>query len=100
MWNKPNEKMLAKIPRLYATESIATDDKPIYLHFFIGGCDWYIAEFDGEDTFFGFAKLNDSTNAEWGYISFGEIKRLRRDWLEVDRERNWKIRKFKEAFKG
>ena len=47
MWNKPGKEQLAKIPGLYDTEKIDGKDKIIYLHFFIGGCDWYIAEFDG-----------------------------------------------------
>lgn len=66
MWNIPSEHILNKIPRLYETESIETKEKKIYLHFFVAGSDWYIAEFDGEDTFFGFACLNRWKDiAEW-----------------------------------
>jgi len=57
MWNQPTRQRLAKIPKLYETENIPLKDKLIYLHFFIGDCDWYIAEFDG-DLFWGFAILN------------------------------------------
>ena len=71
MWNIPSKEQLAKIPKLYQTEGVLLKDKPIHLHFFLGGCDWYIAEFDGDDTFFGYAIINnDLENAEWGYISF------------------------------
>ena len=78
MWNKPNEERLAKIPRLYETEQIPLAAKLIHLHFFLGGCDWYIAEYDGDDLFFGYAILNsDTENAEWGYISFTELKDLK-----------------------
>jgi hypothetical protein len=59
MWNEPSKERLAKIPRLYQIENVRLQDKLIHLHFFIGGCDWYIAEFDGEDVFWGFAILND-----------------------------------------
>ena len=45
MWNMPTEEELAKIPMLYETENIPLMDKIIHLHFFIGGCDWYIAEY-------------------------------------------------------
>jgi hypothetical protein len=77
MWNTPTEDRLSRIPRLYETEHTPLQEKLIYLHFFIGGCDWYIAEFDGEDLFWGFAILNDDfQNAEWGYISFSELKSL------------------------
>jgi hypothetical protein len=88
MWNEPTKERLATIPRLYETENIPIKDKPIYLHFFIGGCDWYICEFNGDDTFFGFAILNsDYEMAEWGYVSFSELKSIKIDgWLEVDCE--------------
>jgi hypothetical protein len=47
----------------------------IFLHFFIGGSDWYVAEFDGDNLFFGYVVLNgDSECAEWGYFSFSELK--------------------------
>jgi hypothetical protein len=62
--------------------------KLIHLHFFIGGCDCYIAEYDGEDIFWGFAILNgDFQNAEWGYISFSELKSIRvGGWQKIDCE--------------
>ena len=66
MWNEPSKERLAKIPRLYETEDTRLQDKLIHLHFFIGGCDWYIGEYDGEDLFWGFAILNeDYEMAEW-----------------------------------
>lgn len=78
MWNEPTQEQLAKLPRLYETEDVSLSDTPIYLHFFIGGCDWYISEYDGEDLFFGYAILNnDFENGEWGYISFEELKAIR-----------------------
>ena len=87
MWNEPSQSWLDKIPRLYVTEAIAPENKEIHLHFFIGGCDWYVAEFDGEDTFFGYAILNqDFQNAEWGYVSFDELRNIRVGWVEVDCE--------------
>ena len=103
MWNKPTKERLAKMPRLYQTEHIPLKDKLIYLHFFIGGCDWYIAEYDGEDLFWGFAILNDDLqNAEWGYSSFGELKSIKiQGWLEVDCEIEeiWRICKASEIEK-
>lgn len=96
MWNTPIPERLSKIPKLYATETIPLKDKNIYLHLFIGDCDWYIAEYDGNDIFFGFAILNgDSLNSEWGYISFSELKSINIDGIEIDCESDelWKIRK-------
>ena len=96
MWNIPSKERLEKIPKLYETESIPLEDKIIHLHFFIGGCDWYIAEYDGEDIFWGFACLNqDLQNAEWGYIPFSELKEIKiGGWLEIDCEREdiWRIK--------
>ncbi len=96
MWNEPSQERLNKIPRLYETEKIPVKDKLIHLHFFIGGCDWYIAEYDGGDLFFGFANLGDIQNAEWGYISFSELKEIRIDgWMEIDCELEeiWSVRR-------
>ncbi|HPD61035.1 MAG TPA: DUF2958 domain-containing protein [Thermodesulfobacteriota bacterium] len=88
MWNEPIQNQLSKIPRLYETENIPLKDKLIHLHFFIGGCDWYIAEYDGEDLFWGYAILNnDDEMAEWGYISFEELKQIRiSPGIEIDCE--------------
>lgn len=87
MWNVPSKERLEKIPKLYETEDVALEEKIIHLHFFIFGCDWYVAEFDGEDIFWGFAILNqDYEMAEWGYISFKELKSLSMAGVEVDCE--------------
>ncbi len=99
MWNEPSQSRLDKIPRLYSTEDIPPENKSIHLHFFIGGCDWYVAEFDGEDSFYGYSILNgDYWNAEWGYISFEELKRLRVGWVEVDCETEelWAVKRASE----
>jgi hypothetical protein len=96
MWNEPSKERLAKIPKLYETENIRLQDKLIHLHFFIGACDWYIAEYDGQDLFWGFAILNDDYEmAEWGYISFGELKSITVNGTEIDCEIEgaWKVRR-------
>ena len=101
MWNVPTQETLSKIPRLYETEDTQLEDKIIYLHFFIGGCDWFISEFDGEDLFWGYAILNnDYQNAEWGYISFTELKEIRvQGGVEVDCDLFWRVRKASEVDK-
>ena len=106
MWNQPTEVELAKIPRLYETEDVPAKDKVIHLHFFLASSDWYIVEYDGDDIFFGFACLNNWKDlAEWGYISYKELKELRVRQpididgqrmlipLEVDMDLNWISRK-------
>ena len=87
MWNEPSQERLARIPRLYETEHIPLQDKLVHLHFFIGGCDWYITEYDGDDLFFGYAILNGDTEcAEWGYVSFTELKSISIHGIEIDCE--------------
>lgn len=103
MWNEPSKERLNRIPRLYETEKIPVEEKMIYLHFFIGACDWYVAEFDGEDTFFGYVVLNgDMQNAEWGYFSFSELRDISvQGWCEIDCELEscWRVRVFKDVEK-
>ena len=99
MWNQPTQKELSTLPKLYETENTKPADKTIFLHFFIGGTDWYIAEYDPkEELFFGFTILNnDYQMAEWGYISFRELKELKISYLEVDRDLYWRKRKASEV---
>lgn len=96
MWNTPSKDRLNKLPRLYETESTPLQAKVVYLHFFIGGSDWFAVEYDGIDTFFGFVILNnDYEMAEWGYFALSELKSIKvAGWLEIDceLEEHWKIR--------
>jgi hypothetical protein len=74
--------IVANIPRLYETDQ-KTALHPLSLHYFVGGCDWYIAEWDRGDRFFGYAILNgDYDNSEWGSVSVREILSL-----EIPRKR-------------
>ena len=88
MWNKPTTEELSKIPGLYSAEHVPLKEKMIYMHFFIGGCDWYGAEYDSKESiFFGFAILNnDLEMAEWGYFSLEELSSIKIQFLEVDRD--------------
>ena len=106
MYNEPSEKELSYIPKLYSTENTPFKEKVIYLHFFLSNSDWYIAEYDSNDTFFGFVCLNGWTDlAEWGNISLKELKELKINTsikindksflipLEVDRDLYFKPKK-------
>ena len=77
MLNDPPPDVLLNLPPLYATESIPTEETIIQMHFFLGRCDWYAAEFDGEDIFFGYACLGDPDMAEFGYFSLAELKSIK-----------------------
>jgi len=72
-------------------------EKIIVMHFFIGGCDWYAAEYSPEEKcFFGFAILNgDLDMAEWGYFSLKELSELKVQFLEVDRDLHFTLAKAK-----
>lgn len=56
-------------------------DALVYLHYFTGGCDWYILEKDmgcegepnNQEQAFGYANIGDDYNAEFGYIGLPEI---------------------------
>ena len=100
MWNEPTKERIAKIPKLYECEDVPVQDKVIHLHFFIGGCDWFISETDGEDMMFGFCNLNDDQLAEWGYVSLSELRKIKvQGFVEVDCELEefWKVRKANEV---
>lgn len=79
------------MPRLYDTENTPWEQKVIYEHFFIGGSDWYAAEYDPNDRLlFGYAVLNqDYQNSEWGYFSLDELKDIRVQGIEIDRDLHW-----------
>jgi hypothetical protein len=91
MWNEPTKEDLDKLPKLYETENVPLKDKIIHMRFFLGGSEWLIAEYDGNDIFFGYAILNeDYESGEWGYISLLELTQLRIfPGIEVDRDLHW-----------
>jgi len=100
MWNEPSETELGKIPKLYSTEELEQNEIQIVMHFFLAGSDWFIAEWDPLDRiFYGFVVLNnDLTMAEWGYISFDELKSISFKGLEIGRDYHWIPKKFKEVY--
>jgi hypothetical protein len=98
MWNKPTDKQLNALPMLYSTEDTPAEEKIIKMHFFMGGCDWWIAEYSPEERlFYGFALINrDWQSAEWGYINLDELLQIKAGYLEIDRDLHWKPVKFGE----
>lgn len=78
---------MEQIPKLYETEPMSLEEKVIYQVYTLHSCKffWMVAELNvDENLAFGFANLNDDSNAEWGYISISEIMDcgaiLERDW--------------------
>jgi hypothetical protein len=77
-----------KLPPLYATEK---DPDPVVIcKFFTPDAQWtwYMIEFDGKDTFFGYV---DRLYPELGYFSLSEVKSIRGSLgLPVERDRWFK----------
>ena len=76
------EQIVTNMPGPGKTSSVSGDDQIVYLHYFVGGSDWYIVERDkipGPQNYtFGYAILNgDFEMSEWGGISIEELKTLR-----------------------
>jgi hypothetical protein len=91
----------ADVPALYSTEDVPLKDKIIHLHYFIGGSDWYVSEFDkATGLAFGFAVLNfQSQDSEWGYSNLYDLERLelsQGDERIVNRDLRWEPKKFSE----
>jgi hypothetical protein len=76
---------------LQATEHVTLAQEVVHLHFFIGACDWYVAELDdGSWEAFGYADLGDPQNAEWGYFSLPELEAVVvGPGLVVERDLDW-----------
>lgn len=89
----PPQEVLRKIPKLYMTDGTPAEDKTIYLHYFCGGSDWWIAELNLEDNIaFGYVCLGGRTrDAEWGYIDLKELEEVYRPpFTIVERDMHWK----------
>lgn len=84
MWNKPSEKWLATVPSLPFEGD--TYNKKVYMHFFFGGSDWYVMEYDPDRReFFGYVILNgDTQNSEYGFFSFDELIEINKNGFEID----------------
>jgi len=84
-----------KIPKLYSTED--DEDPTAWVKFFspYGRGVWYITEFDGRDTMFGWADLG---HGELGYISLKELQSANRNGLPlVERDLSWRPRPLSKA---
>ena len=99
MWNPPTKKQLEALPAMYSTEETPLEDKKIVMHFFLAGCDWYVAEYDQQTRcFWGFVILNgDLECAEWGQFSLDELLDIKASFMHVDRDLHWRVRPAKEV---
>lgn len=67
------KELLSRSPKLYSTENIK--DPMVICKFFApwSNWTWYVTEFDGQDTFFGYVVGFDS---ELGYFSLSELENV------------------------
>ena len=79
-----------KIPALYGTENIPTEDKICQVKFFnpCGSWTWYAVEFDpDEGIFFGLVHGHEK---EWGYFTLEELQSVRLPFgLGIERDLNF-----------
>ncbi len=97
----PAAEVLEAIPALYATEDTPEREKVVHLHYFVGGCDWWVVELDSAERpqlAFGYVCLGDPQMAEWGYIDLMELAEVfRPPLLLVERDLGWTPRPAGEA---
>src|SRR6266508_6250509 len=78
------KEILKNLPPLYAVEN--QKDPMVLIKFFTPWTDWtwYVLEFDGEDTFFGYAV---GFEAELGYFSLSELESVQGQFgLKIERD--------------
>ena len=73
------KEIIKKFPKIYEMDGKPADKVPVVAKFFVpwGAASWYATEYDGEDTFFGFANLGDDQCAELGYFSLSELESIK-----------------------
>ena len=79
--------LLAGIPDLYETEDTPLAEKLLHVHYFVGGCDWYVAKLDHETGLaFGHADLGMGF-PEWGYFDRVELEQtIVQELFVIERE--------------
>ncbi|PIE84983.1 hypothetical protein CSA08_04355 [Candidatus Gracilibacteria bacterium] len=86
-----------KIPKLYETQNIPSNDKIVYVKYFTPDTNrtWYGVEYSKEDKlFFGYVK---GLYPEWGYFSLIELSEIKSPLgLTVERDIHFKPTKFKD----
>ena len=63
---------MKQLPKLYATETTALEDKKVIVKLFhpASSWTWYVIEYDGDDTCWG---LVDGFELEYGYFALSEL---------------------------
>lgn len=80
----------ATTPGLYEQDGKGYD-AIVHAHYFVGGCDWLITEYDpASGRMFGWACINDRQNTELGYINHHELDAVRVNAIvPIDDDTDW-----------
>lgn len=65
------KKLARKIPKIMETEGSGADEIVVWVHYFKNNQHWYVIEYDGADTFFGYAVC--SVVGEFGHYYLSEL---------------------------
>lgn len=68
-----DEKITKDMPKLYTQDGLNKEAIVYLIIEGINGWKWYLTEFDGNDTFFGFVQ---GFYDEWGYVAKSELNKL------------------------
>ena len=96
MINRPTESELLELANIKIDKNTPLEDRVIYMHLFLDGHSWYVADYDlKRRRFFGYMiPNNDYPNARWDYFSFDELCQMKgRIHSEVVRNIDWKPRR-------
>lgn len=93
----PPKSVAKKVPALGATDEQG-EDALVVLHYFVGGCDWYITEADLETgEAFGWAEILPG-GGEWGYTNLVELEGVLAQGLwPVERDCYWDPKPMREV---
>jgi hypothetical protein len=83
------KEILKKFPKWRSTDGKPEGEVKVIAKFFnpTGAGTWYATEFDGEDSFFGYAVIFEG---ELGYFSLSELQSVRgRFGLGIERDLHW-----------
>lgn len=74
-----------KLPKLYDTESVPTEDKVAVMKLFTpwSSWTWYVIEFDGNDVCWGLVSGHET---EFGYFSLSELSKIQHLGATIERD--------------
>ena len=75
-------RIVCAIPRIGGTAN--EKEPPAYLHYYTGTVDYYICEFDGEDTMYGKVRFSAYHPAYIGYQKFSLTNLKSNRFIELD----------------